>query len=691
MKKFCSISLILIALLISIPATQAFALSPPTEEMIAEMIEDGTYEQQIREAYATENHIMSPGLVEKAQTLGNDTPIPTPTPTDGQSPPQSPRNPTLSSIGNQKVLVILIDFPNYPSAPWQTVQYEENNMFGAENISSPLYPYESLSAYYKRSSYDLLNISGEVWGWYRAPMPSYYYTDHTAGDKLIKDAINYYISQGNDITKFDNDNDGTIDAVYVKWTAPSGAWSSFWWAKQTGYGINTDLFQNKKLSTYVWMPFATTPDAGASVDIHEFGHVLGLPDYYDYDPAVPPSYALGGYDIMDGNRGDHCAFSKFVLGWLEPMVIATGGDTTYLRSTSEFPDALVLMPQATLNACKEYYILQFRRNEKNDRDTSYLNGGLQIWHVDATLDQYGGYFINNNSNSDHKLISLLQPGVAQSKFGDYFTYPPNIFFRNGDVFNDTSIPNSNKWDGSATNISVSNIYLQGIYAQLDAFVNNSDPIRIIQTSYDYDSNEFKFTFNGIRGSVFNNGGIQLTSKSGENILGEMTAGNNWVAFKSTIPIQPDSKYNISFPAGAVLDYPRGNPSAAYSDTIITDPVRVYRDSKLQFMFLRFKDQNGEINCIKNDTRHVYVEVGIANYFPETRTVSPVIAVYENDKLVQAQVLTPLVIHQNDAGFIYTNLQPITLPPGAENTHKIKVFLFDNLDNITPLTNALVLN
>jgi M6 family metalloprotease-like protein len=72
--------------------------------------------------------------------------------------------------------------------------------------------------------------------------------------------------------------------------------------------------------------------AGIGTFTHEFGHVLGLPDYYP--TMVMSHYTTGNWHIMDGgaynNSGrtppTYSAFDRFFLNWLVPHRIenATG-------------------------------------------------------------------------------------------------------------------------------------------------------------------------------------------------------------------------------------------------------------------------------------------------------------------------------------------------------------------------------
>ena len=70
----------------------------------------------------------------------------------------------LPSEGSPKMLVLLIDFDEYPARPGDTNEAMTARIFG----SAGAFPFESLTAYYRRSSYGKLNIGGEVLGWYRA-------------------------------------------------------------------------------------------------------------------------------------------------------------------------------------------------------------------------------------------------------------------------------------------------------------------------------------------------------------------------------------------------------------------------------------------------------------------------------------------------------------------------------------------
>ncbi len=263
------------------------------------------------------------------------------------------------------------------------------------------YPYESLRNYYLRSSYNQLDIQGSVLGWYTTAYPWDSLPETTQGrESVIKEALNYYNSQGHDFTQYDNDGDGEIDYLIVIWTGPHGGWATFWWAYKATFTDSTYELDGKRLRTYSWQWESSgypTGDFSVRTVIHETGHALGLPDYYDYNVTVGPDGGVGGLDMMDASQGDHNFFSKFLLDWINPSTFASAGThavTLGPSATSE--DAVLAMPAAFPgNAFAEFFMIQNRKRVGNDEELPA--DGLLIWHVDSRLNAAGTDFQYDNS------------------------------------------------------------------------------------------------------------------------------------------------------------------------------------------------------------------------------------------------------------------------------------------------------
>src|SRR5690606_33083982 len=98
--------------------------------------------------------------------------------------------------------------------------------------------------------------------------------------------------------------------------------------------------------------------------------------------------------------------------------IRDGDHDIILRPSSEYPDAIIMMPHGSDGPYSEFFMAQ-TRNPASGNDNSHIwwntigkpaawtSQGLAIWHVDATLDERE-YFDYDNSYASHKLLRLME-------------------------------------------------------------------------------------------------------------------------------------------------------------------------------------------------------------------------------------------------------------------------------------------
>ena len=460
------------AALLAATALSALALEPPSPGEILRYRLDGTFAARLRNAEAFGNHLVAPELISDlgrrlARVRLRATGVPAggdPSSTLGL--PAGTRN-VMPSKGNDKVFALLIQFPDYPAV--NSKEIIAAKLFGDGDGTG--WPYESLRNYYRRSSYGLLDIGGTVLGWYtpaytRASMPQ----TTAARESLIKEALSYFHSQGQNFAPFDNDGNGVIDYFIVIWTGPNNGWANFWWGYQTTFSDATFSLDGKSFrnARYSWQWEARDwPGAYDQVVVmHETGHALGLPDYYDYDATVGPGGGLGGLDMMDANRGDHNCFSKMLLDWISPQVLNLGTRTFALGASGNTREALVAMPEftAALPFC-EFYMVQNRLRVEND---SGLPGdGLLIWHVDARLDANGN-FLYDNSYTAHKLLSVVEAdGLNLIDLG--YSASADAYYTAGKTLGPATVPSSLRYDGTNPGVAVLSI---GPNQQIMAFASD---------------------------------------------------------------------------------------------------------------------------------------------------------------------------------------------------------------------------
>ncbi|MEX8493152.1 M6 family metalloprotease domain-containing protein [Sphaerotilus sp.] len=473
-----SLAPVLSVLFVSL-ALPAWALAPPTDTELEQLRASGQLAAQAAQARALGNHLLDPATVAtlayRTGRANGTISIDTPPPAWGGG---------LPTTGAPKILVLLVDFPDQPHVEANTSALIEERMFGVGGPAVPGYPYESLRAFYLRSSYGQLDLHGHVAPWYRARYGRSYYQalgERAGTAAVVDEALGALQATGHPMAQYDNDGDGNFDTLFVKWAGPAGAWASFWWAKQTVYG-GTQTYGGKHIRKVVWSwaggHYNTDPLYEPQVDIHETGHALGLPDYYDYDGSVGPKGGAGGYDMMHSNIGDHNAFSKFVLGWLTPRIVSGGSATVVLRPSGTSPDAVLFMPGASAtNPFTEYFLAQYRRRAAGN-DTGFVGDGLSLWHVDARLNASGYDYLYNNSYTAHKLLALVEADglnqIAQGQMAD-----PGDLYTASRLFGPDTKPNSSRYDGSTTGAAMHNISAAGEATMAATFsVTLPVPVRV---------------------------------------------------------------------------------------------------------------------------------------------------------------------------------------------------------------------
>ena len=265
---------------------------------------------------------------------------------------------------------------------------------------------ESFQKVYKEMSSGRYTVTGDVSDWVKVPYStsSYGYTeshvdmtrfiDDTAeawyADQIkqgkTKEQIEEYLKSYDIWDRFDADGDGNFNepdgyidhfqAIHAGTGEEAGApeeniWSHRWAVNQNGFyddGIGPKDYPKlggiKIGDTDIWIrDYTTEPEnGGLGVFAHEYGHDLGLPDFYDTKGGENGTafWTLmssgswlnhGGEDI--GTTPNHMGpWEKMQLGWLDYVEVKPGEKKTVdlgpsYHATKEAQAALVKLPTAT--------------------------------------------------------------------------------------------------------------------------------------------------------------------------------------------------------------------------------------------------------------------------------------------------------------------------------------------------------
>lgn len=493
---WASIPVLTTALLLGhLQRNEAAAVERPTAEEIQAMKEAGVFEDRLKLAAALANNRLSPAMTQRARRKIHIASLEASRASAGgigqrwrvgpafAFPYEQP--PELRSLGTVRTLTILVDFADEratTSLPGMTPDMVFENIYGGGTAAArDATPFESMNAYYRRASRNQVDVQGDVLGWYHFPKNRQDYQprsgDLYAHNKAIFDMIAEALAsydQQHDFAQYDNDNDGDIDLVTILYAGPPTGWMSFWWAYRWSFFVteaSRKTFDGKELNQFVFQFIDTRAggDFNPRTLIHEMGHAFGLPDYYDYDPGVPPNAdgGLGGLDMMDKNWGNHNAFSRWLLDWIDPGTVGGGEGSiavlTASGSTLDGTAAVAVFPNLVDSAApsQELFLVENRCRLGNDGGSAPIPAeGLLIWHVDATPRADATDFLMNNSDTAHKLIRLVRANNADD-FAHRELADEGVFYLPGNVFTPYSTPNSHDYAGRWTGVSITDVATPG--------------------------------------------------------------------------------------------------------------------------------------------------------------------------------------------------------------------------------------
>ena len=352
------------------------------------------------------------------------------------------------STGTIQVAVLLADFNDatYDSD-------HDNDWFEALAFGSS----DSMADYYDENSRGNLTLEGDVFGPYTL--------DGDAADWGYEDTdfVKDTIEAADDDVDFRD-----YDAVMAVHPGPgeesSGNGDDIWSIHWSGQSISTND-GNHRIREVTQVPefeYSGGERRPLGVWCHEFGHELGLPDFYDTDYS---SEGIGDWGVMasgswtdNGETPVHFSgFSKAELEWLEPVLVT--GDLLDVRlEPASRGGAIIQLPvPGNWSGAREYFLLENR--QQLDYDTHLPGKGLLIWHVDED--------ISNNNDESHKRLDLEEADGYDDLDNGWNSGDSGDPYGAGDEFTDTGYPNSTAYNLTDSGWRLSDIRRDGNDILLD--------------------------------------------------------------------------------------------------------------------------------------------------------------------------------------------------------------------------------
>lgn len=307
----------------------------------------------------------------------------------------------MPSQASAKLLIIYADFYNCKYDYLPSTEEIERIAFGEEDTGSSMYPFESASAFYKRSSKGVMELSGKAYH-YRAGHSKDHYKKVPGQKELVAEALKA-LDDTIDYNDFDGNGDGYIDTVLL--VVPQKAGKETWWPAAVQYSDNSVSLDGLNIGHMI-TGFCQIESSDDYLDftstiLHEMGHCMGLPDYYLYDRTEDfyGMHGTAGSELMDDSGGDFSCVSKLQLGWYRNDQVSvydpeSGTQTFTLYNAQSDKGNTVIIPCGDLSDGYhgECMMIEYASTDGNNSSPPWyvkIGEGIRVYHADMSLYDSG--------------------------------------------------------------------------------------------------------------------------------------------------------------------------------------------------------------------------------------------------------------------------------------------------------------
>jgi M6 family metalloprotease-like protein len=361
--------------------------------------------------------------------------------------------------GSPKSLVILVNFAD-KSFVTPNPQTAFTNLLNQEGYSANGGT-GSARDYFRDNSMGTFAPQFDVVGPFTLPNNMAFYGENDSNDddknprQMVIDACNLADANGVNFAQYDTDSDGIVDNVFIYYAGYNEAEGA---PANTVWPHRWELSSTLRLDGVRIIDYACTSElrgksganmCGIGTFVHEFGHVLGLPDYYPTDGGS--HHTLSYWSVMDSgpylNSGNtppaYSAYDRFFLNWLTPTELKTPQNVT-LSSLTTTNKAYIITQNGNhnLNGANpnpvEFFTLENR--QKSGWDTFLPASGMLITRIFYNASAWNDNSPNNNASAMG--VDIIEADGKASEYnlaGDVFPGSANVTSYTPTLRNGTNI------------------------------------------------------------------------------------------------------------------------------------------------------------------------------------------------------------------------------------------------------------
>ena len=385
-------------------------------------------------------------------------------------------SPQVPTLGSPRIPIILVNYTDVvfiDEDPVATFQNQFN-----EKEYSCLHYFQSQSKGQFSPRFDILGPVDlpQTRAFYGANVYRYGQDLDTQLGTMIYDACQGV--DGNlDFSDYDNDDDGYVDVVVVLYAGvgeaqayryvPESVWPCQWNMQESydwgcsvigpfqldgvtidRYAVFNELEGNNNYSTSI---------DGVGTFCHEFGHCLGLPDFYPTNGAS--YYGMGNWDIMDNGcylnnahrPAGYTSYERHFMGWMDLIDPVENTHYTLAPLNTNEGAAVKVTNDANPN---EYYLIEYRVHTGWDEFLPAED--IMILHVD--YDKWAWDNNTPNNVGSHQRMTLIPAdNILSNSTNQYDLWPQGEH----DCLTNTSTPPAKVYTGGYMNKPITAMAVNG--------------------------------------------------------------------------------------------------------------------------------------------------------------------------------------------------------------------------------------
>lgn len=326
---------------------------------------------------------------------------------------------SVPTIGSPKIPVIMVEYADTKFQPGSTPEkltrmlneegyHEDNNLERGSVVD-----------YFKAQSRGMFTPEFKVVAKVTLTQGYAYYGQNTGGnDKnaiaMVREAVSGAVSQGVNFDEFKINN--RIPNVIVYYAGPgeaTGGDENTIWPHELDLplsyaNMSGNLFSSYFVGNELYGTAENNTLMGIGVLVHEFGHAMGLPDFYDSSYSYYNDSPFGYWSVMDNGAYvndsyapvGYNAYERSFMGWLDIKELTEPGLITLASPESADGDFAVMFRNPKDN--NEYFILENR--QPGTWYPSSFGSGLLISRIAYNSSAWTYNTVNTNQSRKRAMV-----------------------------------------------------------------------------------------------------------------------------------------------------------------------------------------------------------------------------------------------------------------------------------------------